>query len=74
MIDATPHGGAWNDRRASLQAVGLLLGVLMSVSSIRRRLLHRGLREKGYLYKGSSANHHNCVSNGLMSTEPGKQS
>ncbi|GFW70325.1 HTH_Tnp_Tc3_2 domain-containing protein [Trichonephila clavipes] len=48
-------------------------GVLMSASSIRRRLLHRGLLAR-CLYTGSSfrLTIDGCVCNGLMSTEPGK--
>ncbi|GFU63137.1 transposable element Tcb1 transposase [Trichonephila clavipes] len=48
-------------------------GVLMSASSIRRCLLHRGLRAR-CLYTGSNSPQtiEGCVCNGLMSTEPGK--
>ncbi|GFX71941.1 HTH_Tnp_Tc3_2 domain-containing protein [Trichonephila clavipes] len=48
-------------------------GVLMSASSIRRRLLPRELCAMVPLYRNSfTANHQRCVCNGLMSTEPGK--
>ncbi|GFT91499.1 HTH_Tnp_Tc3_2 domain-containing protein [Trichonephila clavipes] len=45
-------------------------GVLMSSSSIRRHLLHRGLRAR-CLYTGSPSRQPivGCVCNGLMSTE-----
>ncbi|GFU83004.1 transposable element Tcb2 transposase [Trichonephila clavipes] len=46
-----------NDRAASSSQLATRLstatGVLMSASSIRRRLLHRGLRAKGCLYTRS---------------------
>ncbi|GFV34576.1 transposable element Tcb2 transposase [Trichonephila clavipes] len=49
-------------------------GVLMSASSIRRRLLHRGLRVRLPLYRiPLTAKHRRLrLHNGLMITEPGK--
>ncbi|GFX47343.1 HTH_Tnp_Tc3_2 domain-containing protein [Trichonephila clavipes] len=48
-------------------------GVLMSASSIRRRLLHRGLRSRMPLYRiPARQTIDGCICNGLMSTEPGK--
>ncbi|GFX37248.1 HTH_Tnp_Tc3_2 domain-containing protein [Trichonephila clavipes] len=48
-------------------------GVLMSASSIRRRLLHSGLLARVPLYRILlTANHRRLVCNGIMSTEPGK--
>ncbi|GFY07207.1 HTH_Tnp_Tc3_2 domain-containing protein [Trichonephila clavipes] len=49
------------------------IGVLMSASSIRRRLLHRGLRARVPIYRSSSRRSiDGCVCNGLMSIGPGK--
>ncbi|GFY14433.1 transposable element Tcb2 transposase [Trichonephila clavipes] len=48
-------------------------GVLMTASSIRRRLLHRGLRARVPLYSISSRQIiDGYVCNGFMSTETGK--
>ncbi|GFU49750.1 transposable element Tcb2 transposase [Trichonephila clavipes] len=48
-------------------------GLPMSASSIRRRLLHRGLHARVPLYRiPSRQTIDGCVCNGLMSTEPGK--
>ncbi|GFX61873.1 transposable element Tcb1 transposase [Trichonephila clavipes] len=47
-------------------------GVLMSASSIRRCVLHRGLRARVPLYRiPLTQTIDGCVCNGLMSTEPG---
>ncbi|GFV82995.1 uncharacterized protein TNCV_1180091 [Trichonephila clavipes] len=50
-------------------------GLLMSASSICRRLLHRGLIHGGCIYTGSPSRQtiDGCVFSGLMSTEPDKQ-
>ncbi|GFV61168.1 transposable element Tcb2 transposase [Trichonephila clavipes] len=47
-------------------------GVLMSTSSIRRRLLHRGLRRVSLYRIPSLKTINGCVCNELMSTEPDK--
>ncbi|GFX86348.1 HTH_Tnp_Tc3_2 domain-containing protein [Trichonephila clavipes] len=48
-------------------------GVLMTASSIRQRLLHRGLRARVPLYRiPLTQTIDGCVFNGLMSTVPGK--
>ncbi|GFY25068.1 transposable element Tcb2 transposase [Trichonephila clavipes] len=68
---------AVNDRTASSRQLAARwstdTGVLISVSSIHRRLLHRRLRAR-CLYTGSSSRQamDGCVCNGLMSTEPVK--
>ncbi|GFX87698.1 transposable element Tc1 transposase [Trichonephila clavipes] len=66
-----------NDRAASSGQLAarwsIAACVLMSASSIRRRLLHRGLRARVPLYRiPLTANIDGCICNGLMSTEPGK--
>ncbi|GFV35166.1 transposable element Tcb2 transposase [Trichonephila clavipes] len=68
---------AVNDHTASSRQLAAhwstATGVLMSALSIRRRLLHRGLRARVPLYRiPLTANHRRCVCNGLMNTEPGK--
>ncbi|GFW58811.1 HTH_Tnp_Tc3_2 domain-containing protein [Trichonephila clavipes] len=66
-----------NDRTASSRQLTArwttATGVLMSASSIHRRLLQRGLRAR-CLYTGSLSQQTNdgCVCNGLLSTEPGR--
>ncbi|GFX37715.1 HTH_Tnp_Tc3_2 domain-containing protein [Trichonephila clavipes] len=68
---------AMNDRTASSRQLAARLStatsVLMSASSIRQRLLHRGLRAR-FLYTGSLSRQtiNGCICNWLMSTEPGK--
>ncbi|GFU63942.1 HTH_Tnp_Tc3_2 domain-containing protein [Trichonephila clavipes] len=66
-----------NDGTASSKQVAArwstATGVLMSATSIRRRLLHRGLRARVPLYRiPSRQTIDGYVCNGLMSTEPGK--
>ncbi|GFW12050.1 transposable element Tcb2 transposase [Trichonephila clavipes] len=65
-----------NDRKACSRQLAARLstatGVLMSASSIRRRLLHRGLRARVPLYRIPLTTNHRRVCIRLMSTEPGK--
>ncbi|PRD31652.1 UNVERIFIED_CONTAM: hypothetical protein NCL1_22981 [Trichonephila clavipes] len=66
-----------NDRTVSCRQLSAhwstATGVLVSASSIRRRLLHHGLRARVPLYRSpSQQTFDGCVCNGLMSTEPGK--
>ncbi|GFS96691.1 uncharacterized protein TNCV_4754041 [Trichonephila clavipes] len=68
---------AVNDRTASSRQLAArwstATGVLMAASSIRRRLLHRGLCARVSLYRlPSRQTIDGCVCNGLMSTESGK--
>ncbi|GFT15448.1 HTH_Tnp_Tc3_2 domain-containing protein [Trichonephila clavipes] len=68
---------AVNDRTASSGQLAACwstaTGVLMSASSIRRCLLHRGLRARAPLYRiPSRQTIDGCVCIGLMSTEAGK--
>ncbi|GFX93894.1 HTH_Tnp_Tc3_2 domain-containing protein [Trichonephila clavipes] len=67
-----------NDRTASSRQLtarwSTSTGLLTSASSIRRRLLHRGLRARMPLYRipPSRQTIDGCVQNELMSTEPCK--
>ncbi|GFS76420.1 HTH_Tnp_Tc3_2 domain-containing protein [Trichonephila clavipes] len=68
---------AVNNRTASFRQVAArwstTTGVLMSASSIRRRLLRHGLCAIVLLYRiPSRQTIDGCVCNRLMSTEPGK--
>ncbi|GFX79753.1 HTH_Tnp_Tc3_2 domain-containing protein [Trichonephila clavipes] len=90
ICQRTRIGMAVNDHTASSRQLAAhwstTIGVLISASSIRRRLLHRGLRARVPLYRISlTANHRRlrlgspsrqtidgCVCNGFKSTEPGR--
>ncbi|GFU72656.1 transposable element Tc1 transposase [Trichonephila clavipes] len=68
---------AVNDRKTSSKQLTVCWStgksVLMSASSISRRLMHRGLRAKVLLYRiPSRQTIDDCVCNWLMSTQPGK--